>query len=474
MPAAAAALSDADARHYLASKGVSAFVDSAIMKMLEDLPEDPVEWLQSYAAKSRKAAGGGGLKAAKAPPAGVAVAPRKAAGAMWSQIADKLPCGRSDEEKLARGELFNKIDVQGNHSVSEADAIQGLKGTLHFEGKTGIDYVMHRAYLLIRKVCKDGGEVRPANVPADNLTRPQFRLLLLYLRRYCQLLAIFDEFDSDEDLMVDFEEFKQVVPKLDNWGIRIYYPETAFKMLDKDHKGEIPFLDFADFVIGKELDIEPMTAEDEFKAGETAWTNTQLKAGRPLKGSVVSSFRRGRTGPIDWALIAEKLPYGRSEAETQRRKELWGLIDMNGNGILSLAEVDKAMRDVLGLEDLYDCKPAMLRAFNAAKEVGKEKKSKLAKDFVTRSEFRILLEYLRKYFELFVMFDWMDEDNDRRLSEKEFVAAGKKLAAWGVKATDLPAEFKKMDANHGGFVLFEEFCHWAIPQNLAVDDDREH
>ena len=38
-------------------------------------------------------------------------------------------------------------------------------------------------------------------------------------------------------------------------------------------------------------------------------------------------------------------------------------MDVNGNGYLSLAEVDKGLRDVLALDEVFDCKPAIMRAF---------------------------------------------------------------------------------------------------------------
>jgi hypothetical protein len=41
--------------------------------------------------------------------------------------------------------------------------------------------------------------------------------------------------------------------------------------------------------------------------------------------------------------------------------------DPNANGYLSLAEVDKGVRDVLECEELFDAKPAIMRAFQAAK-----------------------------------------------------------------------------------------------------------
>ena len=44
--------------------------------------------------------------------------------------------------------------------------------------------------------------------------------------------------------------------------------------------------------------------------------------------------------------------------------------DPNGNGHLSLAEVDKNIRDVLKIKVLFDSKPAVIKAFNFAKSRG--------------------------------------------------------------------------------------------------------
>ena len=52
-------------------------------------------------------------------------------------------------------------------------------------------------------------------------------------------------------------------------------------------------------------------------------------------------------GGREWA---GKLPIGRSESDQARRNELFKQFDPNGNGFLSLAEVDKGVHDILGLE----------------------------------------------------------------------------------------------------------------------------
>lgn len=67
---------------------------------------------------------------------------------------------------------------------------------------------------------------------------------------------------------------------------------------------------------------------------------------------------------------------------------------MNGNGYLSLAEVDKGMRDVVQLPILFQLKPVLMRAFQAAKTKVKAK-TKYGDDYVTKGEYRFLLKYMR-------------------------------------------------------------------------------
>lgn len=82
--------------------------------------------------------------------------------------------------------------------------------------------------------------------------------------------------------------------------------------------------------------------------------------------------------------------------------------DPNGNGYLSLAEIDKGLHITLGLEEIYNCKPALMRAYHASKGLKKGKKGGRDDDYVSRIEFRMLLVYLKLYFELFNIFSKLD------------------------------------------------------------------
>ena len=46
---------------------------------------------------------------------------------------------------------------------------------------------------------------------------------------------------------------------------------------------------------------------------------------------------------VDWRLLAAKLPTGKDKESRAARERLWRKADANGNGFLSLAEIDKAL-----------------------------------------------------------------------------------------------------------------------------------
>ncbi len=75
------------------------------------------------------------------------------------------------------------------------------------------------------------------------------------------------------------------------------------------------------------------------------------------------------------------------------------------------------MRDVINLPGLFTLKPVLMRAFQAAKNKVPSKK-KLGKDLIDgEEEFRLLLKYLRQYYEYWIAFERVDSDSDRRVSK---------------------------------------------------------
>ena len=50
---------------------------------------------------------------------------------------------------------------------------------------------------------------------------------------------------------------------------------------------------------------------------------------------------------------------------------MWKEFDVNGNGILSLAEIERGMKEVVKIPELFDLKPVITKAFNTARNKSK-------------------------------------------------------------------------------------------------------
>jgi len=111
-----------------------------------------------------------------------------------------------------------------------------------------------------------------------------------------------------------------------------------------------------------------------------------------------------------------------------------------------------------------------MRAFQLAKNKVKGK-SKVSDDYIEKSEFRYLLIYLRQYFEYWVMFNRIDKEGNHKIDLSEFEKAIPEIEKWGIKIPDAKAAFDSIDNNHGGEIVFDEFCQWAIKKHLDLEDD---
>ena len=135
-----------------------------------------------------------------------------------------------------------------------------------------------------------------------------------------------------------------------------------------------------------------------------------------------------------------------------RLDEFWDILDVNGNGKVSLAEIDKLM--VYSYPKLNN-KKALMRAYKQTCLMdGGDGDA-----WVEPKELPMLLVNLFYFNKLYAAFIDIDRDFDRRLDKKEFYLGAKKLGL-KLKRREAEKEFAKMDANGGGVVLFDEFCVW--------------
>ena len=138
----------------------------------------------------------------------------------------------------------------------------------------------------------------------------------------------------------------------------------------------------------------------------------------------------------------------------RERDAIFRRMDVNGNGALSLAEIDKAVVEVW--PKLNHKKP-MMRAYMAADISGDH--------LIGRREFGLLLKNLVFFNNLWAKFEEIDKNHDKRLDLDEFKDAGKML---DITVADWRAEedFDRIDEDGSGYVTFDEFCRWCAERNM--------
>ena len=135
-------------------------------------------------------------------------------------------------------------------------------------------------------------------------------------------------------------------------------------------------------------------------------------------------------------------------------QDLFEQVDRNGNGTLTLKDVEKAM---LARKAQFDLPPAVvLRAFS--------KTDTDADGKIGRDEFFQFIRCVTYYKKLMAVFESMDANNDRHLDKAEFSEAAYVLGL------DNPNEvFAEIDENNSGYIVFDEFCIW-IAEKRNIDD----
>merc|ERR1719327_2198826 len=206
------------------------------------------------------------------------------------------------------------------------------------------------------------------------------------------------------------------------------------------------------------------------------------------------------------------------------RSEAWKVIDVNGNGYVSLAETGKWIKELLethmvgeagegdkgkggktgkghpgsaAVRDAQDSAkllykrfyPCYIRAFLDAADIGKNgkvggTKTATKDDYVQRHEFRHLCAYLCIYALMYDAFALVDggtagrnKDDDRRISKAELAASCSKFQGHplvGVALLGMPGSyenidkiFAQMDADGKGMVLLKEWCAFLEQQEIA-------
>jgi len=430
--------------------------------------------------------------------------------------ADMRTYGLIDATDLKK--LWRRLDYNGNNVVSLAEidkmVVEMVKGGTWPEWLNSKPALM-RAYK--KTTLKDGdGD--------DWVEKAEFHALLLNIFWFAKLFQIFQQIDSGADRRIDCGEFTAGMSAL---GLQMSPQEAQqeFKKIDTDNGGQILFVEFCAYIRHRvnpddnaEFDADILGGEHCDRAsyshvkkntGNVTWhaqhripshraphaatrdidfaalASSGGGASAPGAGSTGGSFGGNTTAPRrsrhetlracgDGAtldnVVKPKALKDFDDLENKIKalcqdqeglKRTWRCLDFNGNNVVSLAEIDKF---VVENYPLLNHKPALMRCYKQTMERKDE--------FVHKKEFKRLIVNLFYFNKLFWIFDQCDGD-DRRLTPQEFRMV---LSLCGVQVPDPDAEFRKIDKNGGGIILFDEFCHYfcskACPQGMSdfIDD----
>lgn len=171
-------------------------------------------------------------------------------------------------------------------------------------------------------------------------------------------------------------------------------------------------------------------------------------------GLVPRHYREGSPGRISKPMEIENGPTLLQLAiqhEPGKSEELFREMDCNGNGKLSLAEIDKEINDKY---PSYDHKPVLLRAMKLADREGNRD------GLMELPEFQEFIGFLSSYTDMWKVFESVDSGHDRKINAEEFARMGPRLTDLGIEMADTDAAFREADRNGGGEILFDEFCFW--------------
>ena len=260
----------------------------------------------------------------------------------------------------------------------------------------------------------------------------EFEQFLRFLIYYDSLWQDFSKGDQDQDRRLTKDEFKSLAKK-----VQLEKPKAAFEELDQNGGGVILFDEFCSWM-SKHKSEWGVEKHDYSETTGSAAASTLIPEGAtcdPDRSVVIET------------VSAIEVPASLMQIEVPPKEAAMALFeryDYNGNGYLSLAELDKS---VMELYPELNHKAAIMRAYKASDKNGD--------GFVRQSEFESFIRFLVYYNNLWHEFSEGDEDGDRRMSKDEFVTIAGKMEIGSPESV-----FDEMDENGGGVILFDEFCSW--------------
>jgi len=334
-------------------------------------------------------------------------------------------------------QLWKRLDYNGNNVVSLAEIDKMVVELV--AGGTWPAWLNNKPALMRaykKTILKDGD--------GDSwVEKKEFHALLLNIFWFNKLWQVFDTIDSDDDRRIDANEFCR---GMSNLGLQMSQQEAMaeFQKIDMNHGGQVLFVEFCAYIRTRVTpDCKPNFDKDIISGTKCGVHMRKSLGNKSTHTHVVTQKSLQKFDQLEKT-------FKNVCKDRKKMRDIWDRLDFNGNNIVSLAEIDKLCVEAY---PLLNHKPALMRAYKATIKAGN------GDDWVQKKEFKSLLGNLIYFNKIFWLFDHSDGDKDRRLTEKEFKWC---MACLGEKMSDSEAsmEFRRVDRNGGGIILFDEFCKY--------------
>jgi len=202
-------------------------------------------------------------------------------------------------------------------------------------------------------------------------------------------------------------------------------------------------------------------AHDDASFGSSFW---HLKHSAAVRALILQTQAMARISTSEFDALDQQMQH--IIANKEELKRLWAACDFNGNGMCSLAEIDKMVVEQF---PALRHPRALMRAYKKAIAADPTRSYKgNADSFVQRLEFVCLLKNIVYFNRVFVVFEAIDTGDDHRIDVGEF-KKGLPMLGLHLSPHDAEATFRQIDRDGGGQILFEEFCAWLERTHAPVD-----
>lgn len=180
----------------------------------------------------------------------------------WAEVDRRLLLGADPEQVEGRKALFLKLDPNGNGLLSLSEAQAAIPNLLSVTDAAGFKKKGQKSETLIPvignfkpAVClsfaaaKELGAKTSKTKDDGYVDKREFHAFLVYFRNYVEVLAVFLEVDTSDDMKVLKEEALEAEPVLAKWGMSREIIDFKFA----EAKSEMKFDDFADWCMGFKL-----------------------------------------------------------------------------------------------------------------------------------------------------------------------------------------------------------------------------